>query len=403
MKMIDGGVTAPKGFLAAGLAIGIKANKAEPVKDLALIYSEKMCGAAAVYTKNKFKAPPLQVTEENLKNNQAQAILINSGCANAATGTRGKEDALRSTELLARELGINKADIVVASTGVIGVFLPMDKIEEGLKDIKGKLSPEGGREASQAIMTTDTISKEVSCQVELGGKQVKIGGMAKGSGMIHPDMATMLAFITSDVKIKKESLQPLLKELVDDTFNMISVDGDTSTNDMVCLLANGMAENEELNEASPDFLIFKEALAEVCKQLALAIVRDGEGATKLISIEVKNALTKEDARRAVRSISTSNLVKTAFFGQDANWGRIITALGYSGAQLDPDKCNLFIGDMQMAKDGQALSFSEEKALEILKKDEITLVCDLGLGKESATGWTCDLSYDYVKINADYRS
>ena len=403
MKIIDGGVTAPKGFLAAGLAIGIKAKKGEAVKDLALIYSEKMCGAAAVYTKNKFKAPPLQLTEENLKNNQAQAILVNSGCANAATGLRGKEDAEKSAQLLAEELGIDKTDVMVASTGVIGVFLPMDKIEKGLKGIKGKLSPEGGREASQAIMTTDTVNKEFTCQLELAGKTIKIGGMAKGSGMIHPDMATMLAFITTDAAIKKEALKPLLKEVVDDSFNMISVDGDTSTNDMVCLLANGMAENEELEEGSQDFAIFKEALGRVCKELALAIVRDGEGATKLISIEIKNALTKEDARRAVRSISTSNLVKTAFFGQDANWGRIITALGYSGAQVDPDKCNLFMGDMQMAKNGQALPFSEEEALEILKKDEITLVCDLGLGSESALGWTCDLSYDYVKINADYRS
>ena len=406
MKIIEGGITAAQGFLAAGISSGIKTNQepgGQAAKDLAVIYSQVLAATAATYTKNKFKAPPLQLSEQNLQDGRARAIVINSGCANACTGPRGYSDAQETAAFLAQELDLDKKDVLVASTGVIGVYLPMDKLKKGLTGIEAKLSRQGGREASLAIMTTDTVNKEYACQFELEEKTVRMGAMAKGSGMIHPDMATMLAFITTDAAVKKETLQSLLKEAVDESFNMISVDGDTSTNDMVCIMANGLAGNEPLDESSPDYEIFKEALFATCRQLALAIVRDGEGASKLVTIEVKNALTKEDARRAVRSISSSNLVKTALFGQDANWGRIITALGYSGAQVDPASCNIYLGDLQMAAMGQPLEFSEDEAQEILKEDELKIICDLGLGGEGARGWTCDLSYEYIKINADYRS
>lgn len=401
MKKLNGGVTAPNGFLAAGINVEVKLGSKR--KDLAVIYSVKKAIATAVYTKNKFKAPPLFVTEENLANNEAQAIVVNSGCANACTGDQGREDALKMTRLTGEALGISSSDVIVASTGLIGSYLPMDKIENGLKNIKYLLSSQGGKDASFAIMTTDTVNKEFAYELEIDGTIIKIGGMAKGSGMIHPNMATMLGFLTTDAVITKDALKDIFKDVVDDTFNMISVDGDTSTNDMVCILANGEARNEPIEKDTEDYLNFKEVVHKICEEMSISIVKDGEGATKLLKIKILNALTKEDAKVAARSISTSNLVKTAFFGEDANWGRIITALGYSGAEVDPEKCDVYLGNLLMAKQGKAIVFDEEKALKILKEREIEITCNLNLGSEEAIAWTCDLSYEYIKINAEYRS
>lgn len=401
MRNINGGVTAPQGFLAAGINVGIKPGSKK--KDIAIVYSVKKCNASAVYTKNKFKAPPLFVTEENLENNEAQAIVVNSGCANACTGDQGKIDALKMASVTGEVLGIDPSDVIVASTGVIGVYLPMEKIEAGIREIGGILSKDGGTDASLAIMTTDTARKEFAYECEIAGKNIKIGGMAKGSGMIHPNMATMLGFLTTDADISKDALKDIFKDVIDDTFNMISVDGDTSTNDMVCILANGEAENKTIEKDTIEYKKFKDVVRKICEEMSIAIVNDGEGATKLLTIKVLNALTKDDARKAARSISTSNLVKTAFFGEDANWGRIITALGYSGAEIDPSKCDISLGEMFMAKQGKAMIFSEEDALKILKEREIEITCNLNLGAECAVAWTCDLSYEYIKINAEYRS
>ncbi len=401
MKKIDGGVTAPKGFLAAGINVGVKAKSKK--KDVAVVYSVKKGFATAVYTKNTFKAPPCVVTEESLADGQAQAMVINSGCANACTGDQGYADALEMTKLTAKALTIDPKDVIVSSTGVIGVFLPMEKIASGIEQAAEALADDGGHDASLAIMTTDTINKEFAYQMELDGQTVTIGGMAKGSGMIHPNMATMLGFLTTDAVIEKKALQNIFKDVIDDTFNMISVDGDTSTNDMVCILANGEAGNEMITEGSEAYTQFKAIVRTICEEMSVSIVQDGEGATKLITIIVENAKTIEDARKAARTVSTSNLVKTAFFGEDANWGRIITALGYSGAEIDPEKCDIYIGDMIMAEQGKAVVFDEEQALEILKNREVTVRCNLHLGQASATAWTCDFSYDYVKINAEYRS
>jgi glutamate N-acetyltransferase/amino-acid N-acetyltransferase len=401
MKNINGGVTAPHGFLPAGINVGVKPGTKK--KDIAIVYSVKKCNAAAVYTKNKFKAPPLFVTEENLKNNEAQAIVVNSGCANACTGDQGGIDALKMASVTGEVLSVDPSDVIVASTGVIGVYLPMEKIERGIREIGGILSEDGGTDASLAIMTTDTVRKEVAYECEIAGKNIKIGGMAKGSGMIHPNMATMLGFLTTDADISKEALKDIFKDVIDDTFNMISVDGDTSTNDMVCILANGEAGNKTIEKDTIEYKKFKDVVRKICEEMSIAIVNDGEGATKLLTIKVLNALTKDDARKAARSISTSNLVKTAFFGEDANWGRIITALGYSGAEIAPSKCDISLGDMFMARQGKAMIFSEEDALKILKEREIEITCNLNLGTECAVAWTCDLSYEYIKINAEYRS
>ena len=401
MKNINGGVTAPQGFLAAGINVGVKPGSKK--KDIAIVYSVKKCNASAVYTKNKFKAPPLFVTEENLENNVAQAIVVNSGCANACTGDQGKIDALKMASVTGEVLGVDPSDVIVASTGVIGVYLPMEKIEAGIREIGGILSKDGGTDASLAIMTTDTVRKEFAYECEIAGKNIKIGGMAKGSGMIHPNMATMLGFLTTDADISKEALKDIFKDVIDDTFNMISVDGDTSTNDMVCILANGEAGNKTIEKDTLEYKKFKDVVRKICEEMSVSIVNDGEGATKLLTIKVLNALTKDDARKAARSISTSNLVKTAFFGEDANWGRIITALGYSGAEIDPSKCDISLGDMFMAKQGKAMIFNEEDALRILKEREIEITCNLNLGAECAVAWTCDLSYEYIKINAEYRS
>jgi len=400
MEYIDGGITSPQGFKAAGVACGIRKKGR---KDIALVYSQVPAQAAAVYTLNKFQAAPLQVTREHLQDGIAQAIVVNSGVANACMGQEGLKDARKMAQLTAACLQIKAEDVVVASTGVIGVPLPMELITEGIKAASKALSYDGGADAAEAIMTTDLIKKEIACKLDIGGKTVTIGAMAKGSGMIHPNMATMLGFITTDASVESKCLQHVLKKATEATFNMISVDGDTSTNDMVVILANGLADNPKITMDSEYLKDFEKAIVEVCTILAKKIAQDGEGATKLIEVEVVGAKSLEDARKGARAICSSNLVKAAIFGEDANWGRIVTALGYSGAEVDPLKVDVYIGDLLVAKDGTGLNFDEDRARQILQQKEVKLRVDLNLGSAKAMAWGCDLSYDYVRINADYRS
>lgn len=407
MKIIDGGVTAAKGFLAAGLAAGIKkGNK----KDMAMIYSSTPCMAAGTFTTNLVKASPVKWDQEIVYHQpSAQAVVINSGVANACTGSEGMECCQMTAQEAAKVLNIEPTQVLVASTGVIGQQLPMDQIREGVRNLAPLLS--GAREASalaaQAIMTTDTVPKEVAVTVELGGRTVTIGGMCKGSGMIHPNMCTMLSFVTTDAAISREMLQKALSDVVKDTYNMVSVDGDTSTNDTVLLLANGMAENPEITEDCKDYETFKEALLYVNTCLAKKIAGDGEGATALFEVKVVGAENKEQAVTLAKSVITSNLTKAAIFGHDANWGRILCAMGYSGAQFDPDRVDLYFesaaGKLQIIENGVAVDYSEEEATRILSEKEVTAVADLKAGDAKATAWGCDLTYDYVKINADYRS
>lgn len=407
MKIIDGGVTAAKGFLAAGLAAGIKkGNK----KDMAMIYSSTPCMAAGTFTTNLVKAAPVKWDQEIVYHQpSAQAVVINSGVANACTGSEGMECCQMTAQEAAKVLNIAPTQVLVASTGVIGQQLPMDQIREGVRNLAPLLS--GAREASalaaQAIMTTDTVPKEVAVTVELGGRTVTIGGMCKGSGMIHPNMCTMLSFVTTDAAISREMLQKALSDVVKDTYNMVSVDGDTSTNDTVLLLANGMAENPEITEDCEDYETFKEALLYVNTCLAKKIAGDGEGATALFEVKVVGAENKEQAVTLAKSVITSNLTKAAIFGHDANWGRILCAMGYSGAQFDPDRVDLYFesaaGKLQIIENGVAVDYSEEEATRILSEKEVTAVADLKAGDAKATAWGCDLTYDYVKINADYRS
>ena len=407
MKIIDGGVTAAKGFLAAGLAAGIKkGNK----KDMAMIYSSTPCMAAGTFTTNLVKAAPVKWDQEIVYHQpSAQAVVINSGVANACTGSEGMECCQMTAQEAAKVLNIAPTQVLVASTGVIGQQLPMDQIREGVRNLAPLLS--GAREASalaaQAIMTTDTVPKEVAVTVELGGQTVTIGGMCKGSGMIHPNMCTMLSFVTTDAAISREMLQKALSDVVKDTYNMVSVDGDTSTNDTVLLLANGMAENPEITEDCEDYETFKEALLYVNTCLAKKIAGDGEGATALFEVKVVGAENKEQAVTLAKSVITSNLTKAAIFGHDANWGRILCAMGYSGAQFDPDRVDLYFesaaGKLQIIENGVAVDYSEEEATRILSEKEVTAVADLKAGDARATAWGCDLTYDYVKINADYRS
>lgn len=407
MKIIDGGVTAAKGFLAAGLAAGIKkGNK----KDMAMIYSSTPCMAAGTFTTNLVKAAPVKWDQEIVYHQpSAQAVVINSGVANACTGSEGMECCQMTAQEAAKVLNIEPTQVLVASTGVIGQQLPMDQIREGVRNLAPLLS--GAREASalaaQAIMTTDTVPKEVAVTVELGGRTVTIGGMCKGSGMIHPNMCTMLSFVTTDAAISREMLQKALSDVVKDTYNMVSVDGDTSTNDTVLLLTNGMAENPEITEDCKDYETFKEALLYVNTCLAKKIAGDGEGATALFEVKVVGAENKEQAVTLAKSVITSNLTKAAIFGHDANWGRILCAMGYSGAQFDPDRVDLYFesaaGKLQIIENGVAVDYSEEEATRILSEKEVTAVADLKAGDAKATAWGCDLTYDYVKINADYRS
>lgn len=407
MQIIEGGVTAAKGFLAASCDAGIKNNGKN---DMVLVYSEKPCVAAGTFTQNKVQAAPVKWDKRVIAESPfIQAIVVNTGVANACTGAGGLENCAVIAGEAGEMLGLSPNNVCVCSTGVIGPQLPMDKITAGLKQLPGKLkeTAEAGTGAAAAIMTTDTVPKEFAVSVEIGGKTVTIGGMCKGAGMIHPNMATMLCFITTDAMIKKELLQKLFSSVIDDTFNMISVDGDTSTNDTAIVLANGMAENELIDKEDEACGIFEEALRTVARELAKKIAGDGEGCTALFEVEVRNAVSRKDAKILAKSVITSNLTKAAIFGHDANWGRILCALGYSGAEFDPEKTDLTFesaaGRIDIMKDGNALEYSEELATKILSENPVRALIDVKDGEYDATAWGCDLTFDYVKINADYRS
>ncbi|HIX15740.1 MAG TPA: bifunctional glutamate N-acetyltransferase/amino-acid acetyltransferase ArgJ [Candidatus Hungatella pullicola] len=407
MKQISGGVTAAKGFLAASAAAGIKYKDRQ---DMALIYSQAPCKAAGTFTTNLVKAAPVKWDQKIVEQSPfAQAIVVNAGIANACTGAEGFSYCSQTAKAAADCLHIPEDSVLVASTGVIGMQLPMDRIKKGIETMTPLLSEsqEGGTKAAQAIMTTDTVKKEVAVEFEAGGKTVTIGGMCKGSGMIHPNMCTMLSFVTTDLSISKELLTEALKEDVKDTYNMISVDGDTSTNDTVLLLANGMAGNPEITEKNQDYYEFCRALNVINETLAKKIAGDGEGCTALFEVKIVGAQTKEQAVTLAKSVITSNLTKAAIFGHDANWGRILCAMGYSGAQFDPEQVDLYFeskaGRLQIIENGVALPYSEQKATEILSQPEVTAIADIKMGDASAAAWGCDLTFDYVKINADYRS
>lgn len=407
MKIIEGGVTAAKGFEAAGVEAGIKYQDR---KDMALIYSQAPCRAAGVFTSNVVKAAPVLWDKEVVEHSPyAQAVVINAGIANACTGKQGYECCSETAQAAAECLQIPKESVLVASTGVIGMQLPQDKLTAGVKKLAAAKAGtiDAGRIAAEAIMTTDTVSKQAAATFEIGGKTVTIGGMCKGSGMIHPNMCTMLCFVTSDVSISKELMQEALSENVIDTFNMVSVDGDTSTNDTLVILANGMAGNPEITAKNEDYDKFVEALGYINTTLAKKIAGDGEGATALFEAKVIHARTKEEARRLGKSVICSNLTKAAIFGHDANCGRILCALGYSGVDFDPEKIELYLESggksIQVYKDGVMTDYDEEAAAELLASEEVTALVDMKMGDAGACAWGCDLTYDYVKINADYRS
>ena len=407
MKIRTGGVTAAKGFEAAGVEAGIKYKNR---KDMAVIYSQKPCVLAGTFTSNVVKAAPVlwdkKVVEES---SFGQAVIVNAGIANACTGKEGYDYCKKTAAKAAKVLNILEDAVLVASTGVIGMQLPMDKIEAGVEKLaKAKAETlDAGTQAAEAIMTTDTHSKQVAVEIDVKGVKVTLGGMCKGSGMIHPNMCTMLAFLTTDAVISKDNLTRIVKEDVIDTFNMISVDGDTSTNDTLLVMANGMAENEEIKDGTPEYEAFKEAIHYINETLAKMMAGDGEGATALLEAKVIGAATKEDARVLSKSVVCSSLTKAAVYGHDANFGRMICALGYSGVQFDPEKIELFFeskaGRIQVCKDGISTGYSEEEASRILAEPEVTILADMKMGNETATAWGCDLTYDYVKINADYRS
>lgn len=407
MKYIDGGVTAAKGFESASTAAGIK-YKDRP--DMALIYSKMPCVAAGTFTTNIVKAAPVKWDQEIVYHSPAaQAVVINAGIANACTGAEGYGYCKATADAAAEILDIPADSVLVASTGVIGMQLPIGRIVDGVKTMAGQLSGslESGTASAKAIMTTDTKKKEVAVQVEIGDSTVTIGGMCKGSGMIHPNMCTMLSFVTTDAAISKKMLQTALSEVVPDTYNMVSVDGDTSTNDTVLLLANGQAGNPMILKKDEDYEKFKEALYYVNETLAKKIAGDGEGCTALFEVKVVGAETKAQAVTLAKSVIMSNLTKAAIFGHDANWGRILCAMGYSGAQFDPEKVDLFFesaaGKLKIIENGVAVDYSEEEATKILSEPEVTAIADIKMGQASATAWGCDLTFDYVKINADYRS
>ena len=407
MKQIPGGVTAAKGFEAAGVEAGIKYKNR---MDMALVYSQVPCKAAGTFTTNVVKAAPVKWDQKIVyESGTAQAVIINAGVANACTGAEGYGYCLDTAKAAANAFGIPEETVLVASTGVIGMQLPMDTLRKGIDMMVPALgdSREAAHMAAKAIMTTDTKPKEVAVEVEIAGTPVHIGGMCKGSGMIHPNMCTMLGFVTTDAAISKELLQKALSTSVDDTYNMVSVDGDTSTNDTVLLLANGMAGNKEIVTEEEDYKNFCEALNFVNEELAKMIAGDGEGATALFEVKVVGAETKEQAVTLSKSIVTSSLTKAAIYGHDANWGRILCAMGYSGAEFDPEQVDLYFesaaGKLQIIENGVALPYSEEEATKILSEEKVTAIADIKMGEASATAWGCDLTYDYVKINADYRS
>ncbi|MBP5442366.1 MAG: bifunctional glutamate N-acetyltransferase/amino-acid acetyltransferase ArgJ [Treponema sp.] len=423
MQFIDGGVTAPQGFTASGILCGIKKGRTK--NDTALIFSEKPCAAAGVFTQNRVKAECVKLTRRNIANGVMQAAIANSGNANACTGQQGAENAMRMAKAAADALGIKAEDVVVCSTGVIGVQLPVEKIEDHIQELKNSLSKEGHKEARVAIMTTDTHYKECAVETQIGGKTVHIGAMCKGSGMIHINMGTMLAFITTDCAISAQMLQKALNMSVQKTYNCVSVDGDTSTNDTLTVLANGMAGNAEIVAEGADFDAFMEAFNALNTQMAMKIAGDGEGATRLIECRVSGAKDEETARVLAKSLISSSLVKAAIFGKDANFGRFLCAMGYSGADFDPDKVTIsyrshegaqrhgatdIIGandgkekSVMVFEKGVPLVFDEEKALDVLNEDEIIVDVVCGDGTASGTAWGCDLTYEYVKINGDYRT
>ncbi len=407
MEKIKGGVTAAKGYEAAAAAAGIKYTDRT---DMALIYSKVPCIAAGTFTTNVVKAAPVRWDQQIVKNgDKVQAVIVNSGIANACTGEEGFGYCRETAKAAAAALDISEQGVLIGSTGVIGKQLPMDKVAAGIRALSEKknASLENGTGAAKAIMTTDTCEKELAVTIEAGGKTVTIGGMAKGSGMIHPNMCTMLSFITTDAVISKEALQKALSEDVVDTYNMISVDGDTSTNDTVLLLANGMAENSQIEDGTEDFRKFQEALHVINEYLARKIAGDGEGATALFEVKAVGCESREQAKTLAKYIVCSNLTKTAIAGHDANWGRILCAMGYSGAQFDPEKVDLFFessaGRIQIIENGTAVDYSEEEATKILSESEVRAIADVKMGDKEATAWGCDLTHGYIEINADYRS
>ena len=407
MKVINGGVTAPKGFKATGLNAGIKNNEK---KDMAMIYSEVPCTVGGTFTTNKVKAAPVKWDQKVVyETKKAQAVVVNSGVANACTGEEGYGYCVDMAKEVAGLMSIPFETVLVASTGVIGKQLPMDVIRKGINMMPEKLgdSLEDGKLAAEAIMTTDTVSKEVAVEVEVGGKTVTIGGMCKGAGMIHPNMATMLCFITTDAVISSDLLLKSTQGIVSDTFNMISVDGDTSTNDTVVVLANGMAGNEAITEGTSDYEEFYKGLYYVLEELSKKIAGDGEGATCLFEVDAINAATKEQAKILAKSVVTSSLTKAAIFGHDANWGRILCAMGYSAADFDPEIVDIYFesaaGKLKIVENGTATDYSEEKATEILSQKHVKAILDVKQGEAKATAYGCDLTFDYVSINADYRS
>lgn len=407
MKTVEGGVCAAKGFWAAGVAAGVKYQDR---KDMAVIYSEAPCVCAGTFTSNVVKAAPVLWDKEIVEKSPfAQAVIVNSGIANACTGKEGFACCQAEAEAAAKSLQIPENSVLIGSTGVIGMQMPIDRLQAGIAELAAKKehSAEAAFAAAQAIMTTDTVDKQVAVSFEIYGRSVTMGGMCKGSGMIHPNMCTMLAFVTCDAAISKELLTKAVKESVADTFNMISVDGDTSTNDTFLFLANGMAGNPEITEEDEAYRTFKEALCFLNTAMAKKLAGDGEGATALVEVQVKGADTKEAARLLAKSVICSSLTKAAIFGHDANWGRILCAMGYSGASFDPEKVDLFFeskaGKLQIIENGVAADYSEEEATKILSQPEVTATADIKMGDAQATAWGCDLTFDYVKINADYRS
>lgn len=404
MKIIDGGICAAKGYKASGVHCGIRKNRTK--RDLSLIYSEKRATAAAVYTTNLVKGATLSVTKKHLEDGFAQAVICNSGNANTCN-ENGIEIAEQMSKLTADALNISENDIVVASTGVIGQPLDITPIKNGIPELVKALSDDGSADAAEGIMTTDTVKKEIAVEFTVGGKVCHIGGIAKGSGMIHPNMATMLVFITSDVAISKEMLKKALSSDITNTFNMVSIDGDTSTNDMVTVLANGVAGNPEITKEDGDYEIFMQALNTVTVNLCRMIASDGEGATKLLECKVDTAKSKAIAKTVAKSVICSSLLKAAMFGADANWGRVLCAIGYSGADVDINKVDVSFkssaGEVDVCKNGAGIPFSEDEAKTVLLEKEIEILVSLNDGKDTATAWGCDLTYDYVKINGDYRT
>lgn len=407
MEIIKGGVTAAKGYEAASTAAGLKYKDRA---DMALIYSEVPCETAGTFTTNVVKAAPVKWDQQAVgSKKKAQAIIVNSGIANACTGAEGYGYCEETAKTAAKELGISQEAVLIGSTGVIGRQMPIEKLKAGILVLAGEKndSIENGTRAAKAIMTTDTSEKELAVTIDIKGKKVTLGGMAKGSGMIHPNMCTMLSFITTDAVITKDALQKALSEDVADTYNMISVDGDTSTNDTVLLLANGLAENDMIEYGTAEYETFKEALHTINEYLAKKIAGDGEGATALFEVKVIGGESVEQAKLLAKSIVCSNLTKTAIAGHDANWGRILCAMGYSGAQFDPEQVDLYFeseaGNIQIIENGTAVDYSEEEATKILSQKEVTAIADVKMGNEKAAAWGCDLTHGYIEINADYRS